>query len=129
MIERRIRRETTVRENQFGFMPRRSTTEAIHLLRRVMESIGNKRKICIWCSSIWRKRMIPYHEASSRIASRIEVFHRSILRQYRTCMTKHPLSFIRRWVRQSLSQLEWVYIRDQHFLSFSRTHGHYGGNL
>ncbi|XP_074342631.1 uncharacterized protein LOC141680253 [Apium graveolens] len=33
----RLRRRVTVSENQFGFMPGRSTTEAIHLLRRLME--------------------------------------------------------------------------------------------
>ena len=37
MIERRIRQETTIRENQFDFIPERSTIEAIHVLRRLME--------------------------------------------------------------------------------------------
>ncbi|GJX22125.1 retrovirus-related pol polyprotein LINE-1 [Tanacetum coccineum] len=37
VIKRRVRRETRVLENQFGFMPGRSTTEAIHLLRSLME--------------------------------------------------------------------------------------------
>ncbi|KAH1239249.1 Phospholipid-transporting ATPase 3 [Glycine max] len=37
VIERRLRKETQVTENQFGFMPGRSTMEAIYLLRRVME--------------------------------------------------------------------------------------------
>ncbi|KAH1218442.1 LINE-1 retrotransposable element ORF2 protein [Glycine max] len=37
VIERRLRNETQVTENQFGFMPGRSTMEAIYLLRRVME--------------------------------------------------------------------------------------------
>ncbi|KAH1208130.1 Secretory carrier-associated membrane protein 3 [Glycine max] len=37
VIERRLRKETQVIENQFGFMPGRSTMEAIYLLRRVME--------------------------------------------------------------------------------------------
>ncbi|KAL5184476.1 LINE-1 retrotransposable element ORF2 protein [Glycine soja] len=34
VIERRLRKETQVTENQFGFMPGRSTMEAIYLLRR-----------------------------------------------------------------------------------------------
>nr|GFD05332.1 integrator complex subunit 11 [Tanacetum cinerariifolium] len=34
VIERRLRRET---KNQFGFIPRRSMTEAIHLLRSLMK--------------------------------------------------------------------------------------------
>ncbi|KAL5131607.1 putative RNA-directed DNA polymerase from transposon BS [Glycine soja] len=37
VIERRLRKETQVTENQFGFMPGRSTMEAIYLLQRVME--------------------------------------------------------------------------------------------
>ena len=37
VIERRLRRTTNVSKNQFGFMPRRSTMEAIFLLRRLME--------------------------------------------------------------------------------------------
>ncbi|KAE8675269.1 HAD-superfamily hydrolase, subfamily IG, 5'-nucleotidase isoform 2 [Hibiscus syriacus] len=37
VIEARLRQVTRVSENQFGFMPGRSTTEVIHLLRRLME--------------------------------------------------------------------------------------------
>ena len=44
VIERRIRQETRIRENQFGFMPGRSTTEAIHLLRRVVEKHRERNK-------------------------------------------------------------------------------------
>ena len=36
MIERRLRRDVAISENQFGFMPGRSTIEAIYLLRRLM---------------------------------------------------------------------------------------------
>ena len=36
-IEIRIRRCTSISENQFGFIIRRSTTEAIHLTRQMME--------------------------------------------------------------------------------------------
>ncbi|GKA06757.1 retrovirus-related pol polyprotein LINE-1, partial [Tanacetum coccineum] len=44
VIERRVRRETRVSENQFGFMPGRSTTEAIHLLRSLMEKYRERQK-------------------------------------------------------------------------------------
>ena len=37
VIERRIRQETVIRKNQFGFMQGRSTIEAIHVLRRRIE--------------------------------------------------------------------------------------------
>ena len=33
VIKRRIRQETVIREDQFGFMPGRSTMEAIHVVR------------------------------------------------------------------------------------------------
>jgi len=36
VIERRLRKDVSISENQFGFMPRRSTIEAIYLLRRLM---------------------------------------------------------------------------------------------
>ena len=42
VIERRLRQETSISENQFGFMPGRSTMEAIYLLRRVMEEYRRK---------------------------------------------------------------------------------------
>nr|GEZ71773.1 retrovirus-related Pol polyprotein LINE-1 [Tanacetum cinerariifolium]GEZ71789.1 retrovirus-related Pol polyprotein LINE-1 [Tanacetum cinerariifolium] len=37
VIERRLRSETRASENEFGFMPGRSTTEVIYLLRNLME--------------------------------------------------------------------------------------------
>ena len=33
-----------IRDNQFGFMPGRSTTEAIHVLRRLMEKYRERKK-------------------------------------------------------------------------------------
>ena len=44
VIENRIRAETLVSNNQFGFMPGRSTMEAIYLLRRLMERYREKKK-------------------------------------------------------------------------------------
>nr|GEW23862.1 retrovirus-related Pol polyprotein LINE-1 [Tanacetum cinerariifolium] len=37
VIKRRMRRVTSVSENQFGFMPSRSSVEAIHLIRSLMK--------------------------------------------------------------------------------------------
>jgi len=36
VIERKMRKDISISENQFSFMPGRSTTEAIYLLRRLM---------------------------------------------------------------------------------------------
>jgi len=37
VIEGRLRKDILISKNQFGFMPGRSTTEAIHLIRRLTE--------------------------------------------------------------------------------------------
>jgi len=37
VIEHMLRQNIKISENQFEFMPRRSTTEAIHLLRQLIE--------------------------------------------------------------------------------------------
>ncbi|XP_022008021.1 uncharacterized protein LOC110907334 [Helianthus annuus] len=44
VIVTRIRKETKITVNQFGFMPGRSTTEAIHILRRLMEKYREKKR-------------------------------------------------------------------------------------
>nr|GEX96566.1 hypothetical protein [Tanacetum cinerariifolium] len=44
VIKRRLRREMKVSENQFGFMPGRSTTEAIHLLRSLMKKYSERQR-------------------------------------------------------------------------------------
>jgi hypothetical protein len=44
IIEHRLRRVTNVTENQFGFMPGRSTMEAIFLIRQLMERCREQKK-------------------------------------------------------------------------------------
>ena len=44
VIESRIRQEMVIRENRFDFMVERSTTEAIHVLRRLMETYKERKK-------------------------------------------------------------------------------------
>ncbi|GJW49720.1 retrovirus-related pol polyprotein LINE-1 [Tanacetum coccineum] len=44
VIERMLRRETSVSENQFGFMPGRSSIEAIHLIRSLMEKYWGRQR-------------------------------------------------------------------------------------
>ena len=44
IIEQRLRKTVKISENQFGFMPGRSTMEAIHLIRQLMENYRDKKK-------------------------------------------------------------------------------------
>ncbi|KAL6538155.1 hypothetical protein OROGR_012143 [Orobanche gracilis] len=44
VIEHRLRRSVKISENQFGFMPGRSTMEAIHLMRQLMEYYTDKKR-------------------------------------------------------------------------------------
>ena len=43
-MEQRLRNIVPILENQFGFMPGRSTTEAIHLIRRVVEHYRERKR-------------------------------------------------------------------------------------
>jgi len=44
VIKTRLREEVRISANQFGFMPSRSTTEAIHLMRRLIELYRDRKK-------------------------------------------------------------------------------------
>ena len=48
VIEKRLRSETTVSRNQFGFMPGKSTMEPIFCMRQIVEKYREKkRKLCV----------------------------------------------------------------------------------
>ena len=44
VIEHRLRRVTSVTQNQYGFMPRRSTMESIFLIRQLIERYREQKK-------------------------------------------------------------------------------------
>ena len=44
VIDQRLRGTTQIPTNQFGFMPGRSTTEAIFLIRQIMERFREQKK-------------------------------------------------------------------------------------
>ena len=48
IIDRRLREETTIGDEQFGFMPGRGTTDAIFAVRQLMEKRRENRKDYIW---------------------------------------------------------------------------------
>ena len=45
VIEHRLRKETHVSENQFGFMSGRLTTKVIYLVRSLMEKYRSKERL------------------------------------------------------------------------------------
>lgn len=49
IVEARLRGEVMICEQQYGFMPGKSTTEAMFALRVLFESIEKARKSCIAC--------------------------------------------------------------------------------
>ena len=51
VIEARIRKEVTIAEQQFGFMPGRSTTDAIFCLRMLLEKWTEGQKV-VHCAFI-----------------------------------------------------------------------------
>jgi len=44
VIEHRLRRNVKISENQFGFIPGRLTTKAIHLLRQLIERFRERKR-------------------------------------------------------------------------------------
>lgn len=45
IIEKRIRNETSITENLFDFMPRKSTTEPLFYVRHLVEKYRERRKM------------------------------------------------------------------------------------
>ena len=43
MVEMGMRKDVFISENEFGFMPGQLTTEAIHLVRRLLEEYKDKK--------------------------------------------------------------------------------------
>ena len=60
VIDRRLREESTMGEEQFGFVPGKGATDAIFAARQMIEKHRGRRN-CTWCSSPWRRPMIKYH--------------------------------------------------------------------
>ena len=61
IIEKRVRGETLVGDEQFGFMPGRSTTDAIFALRQLLEKYGEKQRELHLIFIDLEKRMIECH--------------------------------------------------------------------
>ena len=63
IIERRLREEVMVGEEQFGFMPGRSTLDMISALGW-LKSAEEDRKIHIWCLLIWKRPTMECYDKS-----------------------------------------------------------------
>ncbi len=48
LIDRRLREEITIGDEEFGFMPGRGTTDAIFAVQQLMEKHRENRKNCTW---------------------------------------------------------------------------------
>ena len=82
VIDSRIRNEVTIAEKQFGFMPRRSTTDAIFCLRMLMKkwSEGQKAVHCVFIDVERAYDRIPREEMWKclRLAETTECYVRVI---------------------------------------------------
>nr|GEY82193.1 retrovirus-related Pol polyprotein LINE-1 [Tanacetum cinerariifolium] len=106
VIERRLRRESIVSENQFGFMPGRSTTKAIHSLISLMEKYRKRQRDLHMAFLDLEKAYDSVPQSAERLNNRLESWRktednglRSLCDQHldqdtvRTCVTKN----IRGW--------------------------------
>jgi hypothetical protein len=60
IIEHRVRGMVHITMNQFGFMPGRSTMEAILLIRQAMERYKEQKKDLHMVLSTWKRPVIKY---------------------------------------------------------------------
>ena len=59
-MDKRLREETSIGEEQFDFMPGRRTTDAI-FAGRCWKNTGRRRRNYTWCLSTLRRHMTGYH--------------------------------------------------------------------
>ena len=62
VMKARIRKEVTIAEQQFGFMPGKSTADAIYCLRMLLEMWTEGRRQCTVLLLTWRKHTTGYAE-------------------------------------------------------------------
>ena len=66
IIDRRLREETSIGEEQFGFMPGRGTTDAIFAAMQVIEKHREMQKaLRLVCVYTLRRRKTGYHGRKS----------------------------------------------------------------
>ena len=60
IFERRLRKVVKLDEMQMGFMPGRGTTDAIFIMRQLLENMRGVEAIYIWYLWIVRKPLIEF---------------------------------------------------------------------
>ena len=65
IIDQRIRKETEIGPEQFGFMPRRSMTDTTFALKMTMENTVRSRRVYIWSSLTLRRPTTEYQDKRS----------------------------------------------------------------
>ena len=92
IIEKRLREKVLISDQQFGFMPGRSTTDAIFALRQLIEKYGEGRKSlhCIFIDLKKAYERIPRSEVWNclRLKGVAEKYIRVIQDMYRDSRTK-----------------------------------------
>ena len=113
VIETRLRRETNVPDYQFGFMPGRSSIEAIHLIRGLMEKFREKQRDLHMAFLDLEK---VYDHVHRELIWRLLMLKNSqggILELLGICTKEQRLAYRSLCVTLSLFWLKLVYTKDQ----------------
>ena len=62
VFEKRLRKMIELREEQYGFVAGKGTTDAIFILGQLHENYLKNENSCIWCLHTWRKHLTECRE-------------------------------------------------------------------
>ena len=101
VIEARIRKEMTIAQQQFGFMPGRSTTDSIFCLRMLLEkwTEGQKAVHCAFIDLEKAYDRVPKEELREclRLAEKSECYIRIIKDMYDRVFRQSPCGLLQRF--------------------------------